>query len=166
MNGFSRPSSSLDLSILAKMRHPVATPPMEFLKPRTLKARQKTLALLLPCLSPVQDDLGNVPVSMQQDPRINGALIGLTERICTYFKVSRPVLIQRVIAAVFEEIYRREATAVLMQCDELLEDPQSELSRARANIAALQPDAPDPNWVSDLNDYIQNNYERPDTLVL
>ncbi len=139
---------------------------MEFLKPRTLKARQKTLALLLPCLTPVQDDLGNVPVSMQQDPRVNGALIGLTERVCAYFKVTRPIHIQRVIATVFEEIYRREATAVLTQCDELLEDPQSELSRARISIGELQPETPDPNWVSELNDYIQKNYERPDILVL
>ena len=139
---------------------------MEFLKPRTLKARQKALALLLPCLTPVQDDLGNVPVSMQQDPHINGALIGLAERVCVYFEVTRPVLIQRVIATVFEEIYRREATTVLTQCDELLEDPQSELSRARVSIGELQPEAPDPNWVNDLNDYIQKNYERPDILVL
>ena len=139
---------------------------MEFLKPRTLKARQKTLALLLPCLTPVQDDLGNVPVSMQQDPHVNGVLIGLAERVCAYFEVTRPVLIQRVIAAVFEEIYRREATTVLTQCDEFLEDPQSELSRARASVGELQPETPDPNWVSDLNDYIQKNYERPDILVL
>ena len=104
--------------------------PMEFLKPRTLKARQKTLALLLPCLTPVQDDLGNVPVSMQQDPRVNGALIGLTERICTHFQVTRPVHIQRVIATVFEEIYRREATTLSSRnVTKLLEDPQSELSR-------------------------------------
>ena len=70
------------------------------------------------------------------------------------------------IAAVFEEIYRREATAVLTQCDEFLEDPQSELSQARVSIGELQPETPDPNWVSDLNDYIQKNYERPDILVL
>ena len=139
---------------------------MEFLKPRTLKARQKTLALLLPCLTPVQDDLGNVPVSMQQDPRVNGSLIGLTERVCAYFKVTRPILVQRVLAAVFEEIYRREATTVLTQCDEFLKDPQSELSRARASITELQPETPDPDWVSELNDYIQKNYERPDILVL
>lgn len=139
---------------------------MEFLKPRTLKARQKTLSLLLPCLTPIQDDLGNVPVSMQQDPRVNGTLIGLTERVCTYFKVARPVLIQRVIAAVFEEIYRREATVVLTQCDKFLEDPESDLSCARKSIGKLQPETPDPNWVSDLNDYIQKNYKRPDILVL
>ena len=139
---------------------------MEFLKPRTLKARQKTLALLLPCLTPVQDDLGNVPVSMQQDPHVNGALIGLTERVCAHFQVTQPIHIQRVIATVFEEIYRREATVVLTQCDDLLEDPQSELSRARKSIGKLQPETPDPNWVSNLNDYIQKNYERPDILVL
>lgn len=103
---------------------------------------------------------------MQQDPYVNGTLIGLTERICAHFKIARPILIQRVLASVFEEIYRREATAVLTQCDELLEDPQSELSRARANIGEPQLETPDPSWVSDLNDYIQNNYERPDILVL
>ena len=103
---------------------------------------------------------------MQQDLRVNGALIGLTERVCTHFKVSRPILIQRVIAAVFEEIYRREATAVLTQCDQFLEDPESDLSRARADIGSLPPDAPGPTWVNDLHDYIQDNYERPNTLVL
>ena len=139
---------------------------MEFLKPRTFKARQKTLALLLPCLTPVQDDLGNVPVSMQQDPRVNGALIGLTERVCAHFGITRSILIQRVIAAVFEQIYRREATAVLTQCDKLLEDLQSDLSRARADIGSLSPDTPDPAWVNDLHDYIQDNYERPNTLIL
>ena len=139
---------------------------MEFLKPRTLKARQGALDLLLPCLTPVQDDLGNVPVSMQQDPRVNGALIGLTERVCAHFGVTRPMLVQRVLAAVFEEIYRREATAVLTQCDELLEDPQSELCQTRAGIGEKQPETPDPNWVADLNGYIQENYERPDILVL
>lgn len=139
---------------------------MEFLKPRTLKARQKTLALLLPCLTPVQDDLGNVPVSMQQDPRINGTLIGLTERVCAHFGITRQTLVRRVTAAVFEEIYRREATAVLTQCDECLKDSQSELSRARTSIGELPPADPDPNWVNDLNDYIQKNYERPDILVL
>lgn len=139
---------------------------MEFLKPRTLKARQKTLALLLPCLTPVQDDLGNVPVSMQHDPRVNGALIGLTERVCAHFGITRQALIHRVIAAVFEEIYRREATTVLTQCDELLEDPKSELSQARVSIGELPPETPDPSWVSDLNDYIQKNYERPNILIL
>lgn len=139
---------------------------MEFLKPRTFKARQKTLALLLPCLEPVQDDLGNVPVEMQQDPRINGALIGLTERICTQFGITRPTPVQRVIAAVFEEIYRREATAVLTQCDKLLEDSQSTLSHARAGITAQSPNVPDVNLIIDLDGYIRENYERPDTLVL
>ena len=139
---------------------------MEFLKPRTLKARLKTLALILPCLTPVQDDLGNVPVSMQQDPRVNGTLIGLTERVCAHFGITRQTLVHRVTAAVFEEIYRREATTVLTQCDEFLEDPQSELSQARISVGELPPEAPDPNWVSDLNDYIQKKYERPDILVL
>lgn len=151
---------------LAKMLAPNHRAAMEFLKPRTLRARQKTLALIQPCLVPVQDDLGNVPVSMQHDPWVNGTLIGLTGRVCTHFGVTRPILVQRVIASVFEEIYRREATAVLTQCDQLLEDPESDLSRARTDIAALQPEAPDLQWVEALNDYIQNHYERPDILVL
>ncbi len=103
---------------------------------------------------------------MQQDPHVNGALIGLTERVCIHFGVTRQALVHRVTATVFEEIYRREATTVLTQCDEFLEDPQSELSRARVSIGEVPPETPDPNWVSDLNDYIQKNYERPDILIL
>ncbi len=139
---------------------------MEFLKPRTLKARQNVLSLLLPCLAPVQDDLGNVPVSMQRDSRVNGALIGLTERVCTHFEITSPRLVERVLSSVFEEVYRREATTVLTRCDKLRKDPESDLFRACAEIGSLRPETPDPNWVSDLNGYIQNNYERPNALAL
>ena len=69
------------------------------------------------------------------------------------------------IATVFEEIYRREATAVLTQCDGLLEDPQNPNYLVHAKASGncnrkLQIQ----NWVSNLNDYIQKNYERPDIL--
>ena len=139
---------------------------MNFLKPRTIEAREKTLALLQPRLASVKDGLGNVPVAMQQDPRVNGAVIGLIERVCTDVGITKPALVQRVISAVFEIIYRREANAVLAQCDISLKDPNSELCQARAGIADQPPNTPDSAWLDDLEDYIQNNYERPDTLVL
>ncbi len=139
---------------------------MEFLKPRTVKARQQTLALLTPCLTPVQDDLGNVPVAMQQDAKVNGALIGLTERVCNSFEISYRSHIDRVIATVFEDIYRREATEILLRCDELLKDEHSELSEARARIHNLPTPQPSSDWTQALCDYIQTHYERPNTLVL
>ena len=138
---------------------------MDFLKPRTLKARQKALALLLPCLSPVQDDLGNVPVAMQKDLHVNGALIGLSECVCRHFGV-QPSCIPQVIAIVFEEIYRREATEVLTLCDPLMENPDSALCRARSDIAERATGTPDPSWVTDLERHIQSHYKRPGTLVL
>lgn len=139
---------------------------MEFLKPRIVKARQQTLALLAPCLGPVQDDLGNVPVAMQQDPYVNGAIIGLTERICASLGLTRPTPVNRVVSAVFEDIYRREAIAVLTRCDALLEDPGSDLSQARADLGARTPAEPGPDWTQALCAHIRAHYDRPDTLVL
>ena len=139
---------------------------MNLFKPRTIKAREKALALLHTCLAPVKDGLGNVPVAMQQDPRVNGAIIGLTERVCAHMGITKPALVQRVISVVFEEIYRREANLVLAQCDRDLQTSDSELCQARIAIADQPPDTPDPAWLADLENHIQNNYDRPDTLVL
>lgn len=139
---------------------------MEFLKPRIVKARQLALALLSPCLAPVQDDLGNVPTAMQQDPYVNGAIIGLTERVCASLGMTRLPHINRVISAVFEDIYRREAIAVLTRCDALLEDPGSDLSRSRDDARAGASSEPGPDWTQDLRKHILAHYDRPDTLVL
>ncbi len=134
---------------------------MEFLKPRSLKARQRALGLIMPCLRDVQDDLGNVPVTMQQDDTINGSLIGAVERVCNVMGVTRENIVARVVAEVFEEIYRREATEVLTRCDGLLEDTSSTAAQMRQRTRDT-----DDGSLSELAQYVQDHYERPDILVL
>ena len=139
---------------------------MEFLKPRTLKARQQILTLLAPCLAPVQDDLGNVPIEMQQDPYVNGTLLGLCERVCESFQIKQATRIKQVTAAVFEDIYRREATTVLLACDRQLLDPDSDLSGATRAVQGLPSDNPDRQWVQPLCDYVRAHFKRPNFRVL
>ena len=134
---------------------------MEFLKPRSVKARQRALATILPCLQEVQDDLGNVPVAMQKDEYINGTLIGAVERICSDSGITRHAVIQRVISEVFEEIYRREATEVLTRCDELLEDADSTVAQMRKRTRDATNDP-----LPELAKYVREHYERPNILVL
>ncbi len=135
---------------------------MEFLKPRSLKARQRALEIILPCLRDVQDDLGNVPIDMQQDEHVNGTMIGVTEKACATIGVTRPDIVQRVIAEVFEEVYRREATEVLLSCDEQIKDPDSVLSQARTKTINLN----EADSAKELGHYVEQHYERPNTLVL
>ena len=139
---------------------------MDFLKPRSLRARQQALALLAPCLAPVQDDLGNVPVAMQEDAFVNGCLAGLTERCCAALGVTRPAAVRGAVARVFEEVYRREATRVLTACDRLEERADSAFCAARERLRAAAPAAPGPAWTAELRTHVRAHYERPDTLVL
>ena len=139
---------------------------MDFLKPRALRARQQALALLEPCLAPVQDDLGNVPVAMQEDAFVNGCLAGLTERCCAALGVTRPAAVRGAVARVFEEVYRREATRVLTACDRLEADAGSAFCAARDRLRGIAPDAPDPAWTAELRAHVRAHYKRPDTLVL
>lgn len=139
---------------------------MDFLKPRVLRARQQALALLAPCLAPVQDDLGNVPVAMQEDAFVNGCLAGLSERCCAALGLTRAAAVRGVAARVFEEVYRREATRVLTACDRLEERADAAFCGARDRLRAAAPAAPDPAWVAELRAHVAAQYERPDAPVL
>ena len=139
---------------------------MDFLKPRVLRARQQALALLAPCLAPVQDELGNVPVAMQADALVNGCLAGLCERCCAALGLTRAAAVRGVIARVFEEVYRREATRVLTACDRLEERADAAFCGARDRLRAAAPAAPDPAWTAELRAHVGAHYERPDTRVL
>ena len=141
-------------------------PPMDFLKPRVLRARQQALALLAPCLAPVRDDLGNVPVDMQADAVVNGCLTGLCERCCAALGLTRAAAVRGVTARVFEEIYRREATRVLTACDRLEERGDAAFCGARERARAAAPAAPDPAWTAELAARVAARYRRPDTPVL
>ena len=141
---------------------------MDFLKPRTLRARQQAVALLAPCLAPVQDDLGNVPVAMQEDAFVNGCLMGLCERCCATAGLpdAASAAVRGVIARVFEEVYRREATRVLTACDRLEERADPEFRGARGRMSAVAPEDPGPAWTAELRAHVRAHYRRPDTLVL
>lgn len=139
---------------------------MDFLKPRVLRARQQALALLAPCLAPVQDDLGNVPPAMQEDAFVNGCLAGLCERCCAALGLRRTAALRGVAARVFEEVYRREATRVLTACDRLEERADAAFCGARDQLRAAAPAAPDPAWVAELRAHVAARYRRPDGPVL
>ena len=142
------------------------TSPMDFLKPRVLRARQQALALLVPCLAPVRDELGNVPVAMQADAFINGCMTGLCERCCAALGLTRTAAVRGVTARVFEEIYRREATRVLTACDRLEERADAAFCGARERLRAAAPAAPDPAWVAELGAHVAAQYRRSDAPVL
>ena len=142
------------------------TSPMDFLKPRVLRARQQALALLVPCLAPVRDELGNVPVAMQADAFVNGCMTGLCERCCAALGLTRTAAVRGVTARVFEEIYRREATRVLTACDRLEAQADAAFCGARERLRAVAPAAPDPAWTAELSAHVGAHYERPDTRVL
>lgn len=129
---------------------------LSFLVPRARRAHRLALEQILPALLPVQDDLGNVPVAMQEDAHANGLLSGCVDTACAEVGV-RTAKRPHVLSAVFEEIYRREAIAVLSLCDRLEEEKDPTYLQAR-NSGEGGAEA--------LRTYVEAHYERPRTLVL
>ena len=132
---------------------------------RARRARRTILDLLIPCLRPVQDDISNVPVAMQQDPCLNGALLGLVDAVCAALSVA-PAKVPHVAAAVFEIVYRREATAVLTRCDQWEAGGDAAFAQGRGAGRSCAEGAPSARWTEFLRTRIDQNYERPDTLAL
>ena len=70
------------------------------------------------CFAPVKDELGNVPVIMQTNSFVNGAIVAICESYLDQHNVKKPSSQAVVIDAVFEEIYRRESIKVQTRVDE------------------------------------------------
>lgn len=70
------------------------------------------------CLMPLKDELGNVPIPMQTDPAINGAILGACDGYATANNVSKSGDLVVIADAVFEELYRRESVEVQERVDQ------------------------------------------------
>jgi len=73
------------------------------------------------CFSSIHDSLGNVPIAIQQNPFVNGAIIGICESYLVEQSVEKASSKALIIDAVFEEVYRRESVNVQSRVDEWLE---------------------------------------------
>lgn len=74
------------------------------------------------CFSLLRDELGNVPLDMQTNAFLNGAILSVCENYLKDQNILKTAAKALVIDAVCEEIYRRDSVAVQVRIDQWLLD--------------------------------------------
>ncbi len=89
------------------------------------KHKRKLEYALADCLLPLKDELGNVPIPMQTDPAINGAVLGICDSYAALQGVNKPSELAKIADGVFEELYRSESINVQNRVDTWRDDKNS-----------------------------------------
>ena len=108
------------------------------------------------CLQPLKDELGNVPIPMQTDPAINGAILGACEAYAQHHNITKPSDIAVIADAVFEDLYRRESIDVQHRVDAWKSANDDAYVSAYQDAKSKTNSEPDLSW---LTDYAVNNFE-------
>lgn len=77
------------------------------------------------CFLPVKDDLGNVPVSMQESKFVTASILG----VCRGYgesRVKHEADFDLIVDAVFEEVFRRESVEVQTRTESWLQSSDDE----------------------------------------
>lgn len=128
-----------------------------------IKHKRKLTHNFSDCFASLKDELGNVPVEIQNDAFINGAVVGICKSYLNDQHVQKASAIALVLDAVFEEIFRRESVKVQTQVDDWLQQNNKSfllgLQRTTDNSSLSQK----LQWLSS---YAQQNYKSANNLML
>lgn len=108
------------------------------------------------CLAPLKDELGNVPIPMQTDPAINGAILGACEGYAAANNVSKQSDLLVIADAVFEELYRRESVEVQERVDSWQQENNDAFNNMYQQAKNQTGADLNLNW---LTDYAKDNFE-------
>jgi hypothetical protein len=115
------------------------------------------------CFAELHDSLGNVPISIQKDAFVNGAIIRICEAYLLDQSVEKASSKALIIDAVFEEIYRRESVTVQTRVDEWLDQEDKLFLGGYQQANDYSNHSLKLKWLSD---YAQQNFEPENNLML
>jgi hypothetical protein len=127
------------------------------------KHKKKLEQAFATCFWPLIDELGNVPIPMQTDPAINGAILGVCNTYAQSQNVKKPSDLLLIADAVFEEIYRLESINVQNRVDTWKNDNNDAFNQAYVNAKAKTTAELDLSW---LTDFAKENFEQATGLML
>ncbi|MEM8844859.1 MAG: hypothetical protein AAGB35_07430 [Pseudomonadota bacterium] len=117
------------------------------------------------CFDPLKDELGTVPTELQSSKFVTGSMLG----ICTAYAIKNEIVEDKKIAwiadAVFEEIFRRDATMVLTKTDHWRDCNDEEFMDAYENAKDLIQNDQTLDLTL-LQKYLTDNYDPSTTLML
>lgn len=125
------------------------------------KQKKKLVSQFAVCFESLCDELGNVPVALQHDPFVHGAITG----ICHSYLQSRELdhLQQSAIDAIYEELFRRESVEVQYRVDKWQAQGDVLYQAGIEQIKHLTGDTDHFTWLSS---YLMQNFKREHNLML
>ncbi len=118
------------------------------------------------CFDPLKGEIGNVPPTLNNSQYITGSMLGICEAYANNLNITKPHSVALIIDAVFEEVFRADATSVLNQVDnwknnneqEFIDAYEHATSKTKQNGKQLNID-----W---LKEYAVKHFEPSRTLML
>ena len=115
------------------------------------------------CFDPLKDELGNVPVEMQESKVITASLLGVCESYAAAHGIRKHRSVAIITDAVFEEVFRRESTLVQTRVDHWLLENDAEFMQALQHARNQTSKSLDLDW---LRTYALNHFEPANNLML
>lgn len=128
-----------------------------------IKYKRKLTHGFSDCFSSLKDDLGNVPIAIQNDAFTNGAIVAICENYLEEQQVHKASSKALILDAVFEEIYRRESVKVQVRVDMWLQQNNKVFSQAHQQVKASSHLDENLKWLSK---YAERNFESANNLML
>lgn len=130
-----------------------------------IRYKRKLAQSFSDCFALLKDELGNVPVEIQDDAFINGVVVGICESYLDEQRVQKTSSKALILDAVFEEIYRRESVKVQTQVDVWLEQNDKKFLQGHEQAQTSDNGNLDEKlrWLSA---YAQLNFESANNLML
>lgn len=128
-----------------------------------IKYKRKLTQSFSDCFASLKDELGNVPIEIQKDAFINGAIVGTCESYLDGHRVQKVSSRALILDAVFEEIYRRESVKVQTLVDVWLEQNDKQFLQGHYQATDNSNLSDKMQWLSA---YAQQNFESAKNLML
>tara|TARA_R110002049_G_scaffold152106_3_gene316004 strand:+ start:22260 stop:22667 length:408 start_codon:yes stop_codon:yes gene_type:complete len=130
----------------------------------TGKCKRTLQQAMSDCFDPLKDELGTVPTTLHDSKYITASMLGICEAYALSNNITKNQKIALITDAVFEEVFRRESTAVLTLVDQWLNSNDSEFisiyEQAKSRTTSMELDL---EW---LKDYAVTHFEPSRNLML
>ena len=129
------------------------------------RCKHQLIKHISPCFDPLRDELGTVPTDLQTSKFVTASMLGVCEGYAHHLDITGTGKIALITDAVFEEIFRRDATMVLKQTDHWKDSEDDEFMTAytSARQAIQEKGSLKLDW---LEKYLVENFKPSTTLML
>ena len=117
------------------------------------------------CFDPLRDELGTVPTELHTSKYVTASMLGICAGYAKQLDITSTDKIALITDAVFEEIFRRDATEVLTMTDQWRDGHDDEFIKAY-NEAMQKTDGKDTLELDWLKTYLVDNFKPSTNLML